>query len=341
MPLKRSKLPNQLLILANTEYLFGEVKHPDDFWRVTHTFDCDGAATVYITTIGTFGFIFPDSSSLASIDILKYIGSGHAPQEVMDNDDDIHYLQDRRMLFINFIVAAFFGRIIAMAHTAITGAFYSGQDKITAFALKNNALTIQRTEFLDQFIGRKILALKAGKLKHRILAKTAIDDGISYVKHLLQRHKEFAYADLKSCILMNYQAAILHNQQQASASFALNFSVIESLAREVLLAYGFVDGIEAQYFATNSCKISNKVSKKTFKNMKLSQVFEMLGGSGLLDSYLYQRLEDARKKRNSLMHKGVVLDPRESGDLQSAVRDIWALLIDSPFELNAGWAYRR
>jgi uncharacterized protein YutE (UPF0331/DUF86 family) len=75
--------------------------------------------------------------------------------------------------------------------------------------------------------------------------------------------------------------------------------------------------------------------------MKLNKVLEMLGESGLLNSYLYRRLEDARKKRNDLMHKGVVLDPRESGDLQTVVRDIWALLIDSPFELNAGWAYRR
>lgn len=341
MPVKRSKLPNQLLILANTEYLFGEVKRPDDLWRVVHTFDCDGVATVYITTIGTFGFIFPDSSRLASIDILKYSGPGHSPQEVMDNDDDIHYLQDKRILFINFVVAAFFGRIIAMAHTAITGALYSGQDKITAFALANNAITIQWTQFHDQLIGTKILSLNAGKLKHRILEKTAIDDGISYIKHLLQRHQEFTYADLQSCMLMNYQAAILHNQHQAAASFALNFSVIESLVREVFLAYGFVDGIEAHKFATSSCKIVHKVSKKTFKNMKLYKVLEMLGESGLLDTYLYQRLEDARKERNDLMHKGVVLDPRESGGLQSAVRDIWALLIDSPFELNAGWAYRR
>jgi len=174
MPIKRSKLPNQLLILANTEYLFGEVKHPDDLWRVTHTFDCDGVATVYITSIGTFGFIFPDSSRLASIDILKHSGPGHAPQEVMDNDDNIHYLQDKRILFINFIVAAFFGRIIAMAHTAITGAFYSGQDKITAFALQNNVIIIQWTDILDQLIGTKILALNAGKLKHRILTKTAM-----------------------------------------------------------------------------------------------------------------------------------------------------------------------
>ena len=341
MPIERSKLAKQLLILANTEYLFGEVKHPNDLWAVTRAFDCDGIATVYISTIGTFGFIFPEYSKLASIDILTQVGPGLAPQEVMDNDDEIHKLQDRRVLFMNFIVAALFGRVIAMAHTAITGAFYSGQDKITSFALNNNTTAIQWTEFLDQLIGTKILALRAGRLKHRVLANTAIDDGISYISHLLQRHKEFAYADLQSCMLMNYQAAILHNQQQAAASYALNFSAIESLVRELFLAYGFVDGIGAQHFATRKCNIAKKVSKQTFKDMKLSRVLEMVGESGLLDGYLCQRLEDARKKRNNLMHKGVVVDPRESGGLQCIVRDIWALLIDSPFELNAGWAYRR
>lgn len=341
MPIKRTKLPNQLLILGNTRYFFGEAKKADDRWRVVRTFDCNGVATVCITPIGTFGFIFPDSSRLASIDTLKYTGPGHTPKEVMDNDDDIHRLQDKRVLFINFVLAAFFGRVIAMAHTSLTGALYSGQDKITAFALENDSITIQWTEILDQLIGTKILALNASKCTHNILDDTAIDDGISYIQHLLHRHQEFAYADLQSCMLMNYQAAILHNQHQAAASFALNFSAIESLAREVFLAYGFVEGIEAQPFATSSCQISQTVSKKTFKNMKLCKVLEMLGDSGLLDDYLYQRIEIARKKRNNLMHKGVVLDPRESGDLQSAVRDVWALLINSPFELNAGWAYRR
>lgn len=341
MSVKRIKLPNQLLVLGNTKYLFGEVRKADDLWRVVRTFDCNGVATVCITTFGLFGFIFPNSSRLASIDILEYSGPGHAPKEGMDNDDDIHHLQDKRILFINFVLAAFFGRVIAKAHTALTGALYSGQDKITAFALVNGAITIQPTEILDQLINTKTLALNAGKLRHRILTDTDIDDGISYIKHLLLRHQEFAYADLQSCMLMNYQAAILHNQQQAAASFALNFSVIESLAREVFLAYGFIDGTEAQSFAKSSCEINHKVSNKTFKNMKLCKVLEILGDNGLLDTYLCKRLEVARKKRNNLMHKGIVLDPRESGDLQSAVRDIWDLLIDSPFELTAGWAYRR
>jgi hypothetical protein len=226
MSIERSKLPNRLLILANTEYLFGEVTRPNDLWAVIRTFDCDGIATVYISTIGTFGFIFPESSSLASIDVLSYKGSDFIPQEVIDNEDAVHTLQNRRVLFMNFIIAAFFGRVIAMAHTAITGAFYSGQDKFTSFGVENNSTIIQWTELLDHLIGTKILAMRTGRLKHQILTSTAIDDGISYINHLLQRHKEFAYADLQSCMLMNYQAAILHNQQQVAASYALNFSVI-------------------------------------------------------------------------------------------------------------------
>jgi len=341
MPIKRTRLPNQLLVLGNTKYFFGKVQTADDLWRVVRTFDCDGVATVCITSIGTFGFIFPDSSELASIDTLKYTGPGNTPKEVMDNDDEIHNLQEKRILFINFVLAAFIGRVTAMAHTALMGALYSGQDKITAFTIIKDAVTFQRTEILDQLIGTKIHALNSGKCRHHFLKDSAIDDGISYVQHLLHRYQDFAYADLKSCMLMNYQAAILHNQHQAAASFALNFSVIESLAREIFMIYGFIDGIEAQPFASSQYQIAKRISKKSFKNMNLCKVLAMLGDSGLLDDYLYQRLETARKKRNNLMHKGVIVDPRESGEFQSAVRDVWALLINSPFELNAGWAYRR
>ena len=52
------------------------------------------------------------------------------------------------------------------------------------------------------------------------------------------------------------------------------------------------------------------------------------------------QLKTAREQRNKLMHKGELLDPIESGQFQSAVRDLWVFLIDPPFELNSGWSYR-
>ncbi len=340
MSIVRSKFPDQLLVLASSKYFFGKVQTADDLWKVVRTFDCDGVATVYISSVGAFGFIFPDSSPLASIDILRFTGQGSVPQEVMDNDNDIHVLQEKRMLFVNFVSAAFFGRICSKAHKSLVGALYNGQDRVTAFTVIKDEVAIQRTTILDQAVAEKIKVFNTGKHPHYLLNDADIDDAISYIQHLLRRQHDFEYADLQSCMVMNYQAAILHNQQHAAASLALNFSVIESLAREIFMAYGLVGGSTAKSFTTKPHSIVN-ISRKTFGDMKFYKVIETLRDGGLLDDYMCQRLENTRKKRNDLMHKGVTISPKDSGDCQTLVRDLWALLVDTPFELNAPWSYRR
>ncbi len=340
MSIERSKFPFTLLVLPNTRYFFEKPQTTDDFFKVVRIFDCAGVAKLVIASVGTFGFIFPDSSSLASIDILRFTGPGSVPQEVMDNDVAIHNLQEKRILFINFVSAAFFGRICAKAHTSLADAVYNGQDKITAFAVVKDNVAIQWTAILDRAVGDKISTFNAGKSDHYVLKNADIDDALLYIQHLLQRQHDFEYADLQSCMVMNYQAAILHNQQHAAASFALNFSVIESLAREVLTAYGLVDGSIAKPFATKPHSIA-RISRRTFDGMKFYKVLETLHSGALLNNYLYQRLEDARNKRNSLMHKGVHISPKDSGDCQTLVRDLWEFLVDTPFELNAPWSFRR
>lgn len=340
MPIKRSKFPNTLLVLPNSRYFFRKPQNGADSLSVVRMFDCAGVATLVITSVGTFGFIFPDASSLASIDILRFTGSGSVPEEVMDNDNAIHNLQEKRVLFMNFVSAAFFGRVCAKGHTSLADAIYSGQDKITAFAVIKGNVAVQWIPILDQSVGQKMSDFNAGKLNNYILKNDEIDDGLRYIQHLLLRQNDFEYADLQSCMVMNYQAAILHNQQHAAASFALNFSVMESLAREMFTAYGLVDGSATKPFATKPHNIA-RISRRTFDRMKSIEVFKTLYDGGLFDRYLHQRLDDARIKRNSLMHKGVSITPKESGDCQTIVRDLWALLVDTPFELNAPWSYRR
>jgi hypothetical protein len=340
MPITRSKFPNRILILPNTRYFFGEAQTMNDCWDVARVFDCAGVATVYITSIGAFGFIFHDSSDLASIDVLKFRGQGIVPEEVMENDDCIHDLQERRMLFINFVSAAFFGRVAAKAHTSLSGALYNGQDRITGFDIVGNTVSIQWTELISRAIEGKVNALNNEKQQSDFLEESDIDDAISYVQHVLERQNDFEYADLQSCMVMNYQAAILHNQQHAAASLALNFSVIESLVREIFMAYGLVANSTVKSFATKQHGVP-KISKKDFGKMTAKKALEALHSGGLLDDYLYQRLNSVRKKRNGLMHKGVMISPRDSGDCQTLVRDLWAFLIDAPFELTAGWSYRR
>jgi hypothetical protein len=340
MSITHSRFPNRILVLPNTRYFFGKAQTMNDLWKVTRIFDCDGVATVCITSMGTFGFTFPDSSDLASIDVLKFRGQGIVPEEVMENDNHIHNLQERRMLFINFVSAAFFGRVTAKAHTSLSGALYNGQDRITGFDIAQNTVSIQLTELIGRAIEEKVNTLNNGKHQNHFLKESDIDDAISYVQHVLERQNDFEYADLQSCMVMNYQAAILHNQQHAAASLVLNFSVIESLVREMFMAYGLVANSTVKSFATKQHNVP-QISKGAFDKMKAHEAIKALHSGGLLDDYLYQRLVSAREKRNELMHKGAMISSRDSSECQPLVRDLWAFLIDAPFELMAGWSYRR
>ncbi|MGB1800305.1 MAG: hypothetical protein ACPHLK_05690 [Gammaproteobacteria bacterium] len=340
MAIKRSRFPNHLIVLGNSKYFFRKVEVTNDLWKVVRSFDCDGVAKVYINSVGMFGFKFYDSSDFASIDILRFEEQGCIPDEVMKNDDDIHNLQEKRMLFVNFVLASFFGRVSVKQNRTLDGAIYNGQDKLTSFSEGKDKLIIQWTEELDKAIGEKIKEFNIGNCKHYILNDDDIDDAISYIQKLITRQNDFNYADMQSCIVMNYQAAILHNQQHATASLALNFSVIESLVKEVIMTCGMVIDCEVKSFESNQSKIK-KMTKKKLYEIKMYEAIKMLYKAELISEYLYQRLEYARKKRNSLMHKGETISPKDSGDCQTLVRDLWALLIDTPFELNTAWSYKR
>jgi hypothetical protein len=340
MFITKAKFNNQLIVLPNTKYLFGEVQSENDLNKVIRTFDCAEIATIYITSVGTFGFAFHDSSNLASIDALQFRGEGRIPEDVLSNEEEIHNLQEARILFINFVSAAFFGRVSGKENCALVGATYNGQDRVAGFEVMDGKALIRYTDFIARALKDKNSELNARSSQAFLLADGVIDDAISYVQHLLQRENDFECVDLKQCMTMNYQAAILHSQQHAAASLALNFSVLESLVREICYAYGLVNGSSPKQFATKTHNVS-KISKSQFDDMKLGKLTEILHAGGLFDTYLYQEITKVRKLRNNLMHGGTKVDPRNSGTCQTIVRDLWGFLIDSPFELNAGWSYLR
>lgn len=125
----------------------------------------------------------------------------------------------------------------------------------------------------------------------------------------------------------------------APASFAINFSVAEALINEVFFTYGAVTAVPRQAFAAHHHTIA-PVSRKTLRERNLKTKIEDLEGGGLISSYLGQRLQAARLARNDLMHGAIPVAVTASGDLQTMVRDLWGLLLDAPFELNAGYAMR-
>jgi len=140
-------------------------------------------------------------------------------------------------------------------------------------------------------------------------------------------------------MLMNYQAAILHNEQHAAASIALNFAVTEALVNEIFYSYGLVGTRTAQAFATRPHSVT-KVSGNVFRDMTAEQKIDALTAGKLIDAHLDQRLKEARTARNRLMHRAAVVTVRESGIAQTAIRDLWALLLDHEFELATGWSMR-
>jgi len=211
---------------------------------------------------------------------------------------------------------------------------------VTAFNLVDGAIRYQKGELFEDSIKMKMKLVKSGVHSSCVLHNGDVKDAVLYARRLWERQYEFEYADLVSCIVMNYQDAILHNQQHAAASLALNFSVLESLVKEMFYFYGILSDKIAKPYETVKHKIQ-KIGEKKFDKMPIKALIEKLHDGGLIDSSLYGRIEDARIKRNSLMHKGKRVSPNDSGHYQTVVRDLWKLLIDQPFELNAGWSYRR
>jgi hypothetical protein len=138
---------------------------------------------------------------------------------------------------------------------------------------------------------------------------------------------------------MNYQAAILHGQQHATASLAINVAVAECLIKEIFYAYGLVGDRKPLQFATFS-HTADHISNTRFNKMVLTDQLQHLRNGNLISSHLFERIDAARLVRNKLMHTGSLVTPRQSGECQTVVRDLWALLIDQPFELNSGWTYR-
>lgn len=340
MSIARYKFPNCLLVLPNTQYFFSDIRSESDCFKIIRKFDCSEIATVYITSSGAFGFEFKDSGYLASVDALYFSGQGAVPEDVIENENKIHQLQEARVEFINFVSAVFFGRICGKGFRALVGATYNGQDRVAEFELfKGKIYLLRWSNFITQEIQNK-LRNKMEKSEIIFASNDEVDDSISYVSHVLSRKKSFEKASIERCMTMNYQAAILHSQQHAAASLLLNFSVIESLILEIIMAYGLVGQSSVKSFATKSHNVS-RISNRDFKNAPIQRLINRLYEGNLIDYFLFDRIESARKIRNNLLHEGETIDPKDSGNCQTTVRDLWTFLLDAPFELVTGWSYFR
>jgi hypothetical protein len=234
------------------------------------------------------------------------------------------------------LAAGFFGRLCGKNGMALMGANYSGQDKISNFDVVQHYKSIQPQEFIFRSLEEKMKSIVQGFL----VSDSDIDSAIGFVQDTLLRQSDFEHTDLQNCMVMNYQAAILHGQQHFAASLSLNFLVVESLIKEIFMVYGLVGDSQVKGFATKTHSVLKK-SRSEFSGSTVNDLVKELYQGKLLDDHLHKRITGSKAVRNGLMHKGRRVSPEDSGNCQTIVRDLWEFLLDAPFELNSGWSYAR
>lgn len=335
MTVTSRRLIDSILVLPNTEHTFGTLTGGEHPLEVVETIRFGNVAEIYFTRIGAIGLTFLDTGNLASIDQLDFNATGAIPDYVTQRKDEIVALQGQRLMFANFVAAALFGRIAALQHTALTGAVNVGMNDMLAFRRHGDHLQVEDTSYTARILSPKAKALP----RLRAIAIEQVANAATFTRDLVQRDAEFSYANLQTCMAMNYQAAVLHHAQHAPASLAINFSVAEALVNEIFHVYGLVGTAAPKAFATRAHSIAN-MSNSVFRKKTMSEQIALLETGGLIGSYLAQRLQAARVQRNDLMHGAIAVDVTHSGPLQTMVRDLWALLLDGPFELTAGYMMR-
>ena len=340
MQVTSKRLVDSILIMPNTEVVFGaetafaplEIVAELTFGDIAH---------IYLTKLGAIGLQFLDGGALASIEQFDAVGPGAfaIPDHVTARRDEIVALQGRRLLFANFVAGALFGRMGAIRNTALSGAVSAGMNDIIVFERRGDSLAVESTPYATAVLGPKLGVARQGSPPLQVIDAAALADASSFTAGLAVRAADFAFANLQVCMAMNYQAAVLHHAQLAPASFAINFSVAEALINEIFYAFGTVTGAPRQAFATQGHTIA-PVTRKTLRDRNLATKVQNLQDGGLIAPYLGQRLQAARVARNNLMHGAIPVAVTASGDLQTMVRDLWGLLLDQPFELNAGYTMR-
>lgn len=339
MRMKSYRLPDSLLIVPNVEYFFGEVRNQENCLDIIETFPFKNIGQIYLTRLGAIGLRFFDSGPLRSILRLETSGSGMVPDNVMKNHDELIELQGRRLVFANFIAAGLFGHIAALGHTPLSGAQYVGMDEILAFAPAGTHLNIESSGHVDGLIAPKMRLARQQPGRVKVVPRDRIAEAVEFIAHIADREDEFEHANLQACMVMNYQAAVLHNEQHAAASLALNFAVAEALVNEIFVAYGLAGARSPKAFATRPQTVQ-RISEVQLSHWPVKKKIDRLKEGSLIDSYLHQRLDEARELRNRLMHSAASVTVRQAGTMQSVVRDLWTYLLDRPCALTTAWSMR-
>ncbi|MFX4226418.1 MAG: hypothetical protein ACFHHU_00585 [Porticoccaceae bacterium] len=212
-------------------------------------------------------------------------------------------------------------------------------EKIVGWGLQDGQFIIENSKYANELISPKIHYAQTKQSHIQIISPTELTQIKDFIAHLAKRKEAFEFADLQTCMVMNYQAAILHNEQHSAASVALNFVVAEALVNEIFYAYGLVGAGNQKDFASREHSVEG-ISGRKFKDLRADTKISVLVEGKLIHSYLGERLQKMRQARNNLMHRACAVTVNDSGEAQTVVRDLWELLLDHKFELMMGWSMR-
>lgn len=339
MQVIEQSFPTGLFVHPNNQHAFGELTSNANLLDLITNYRYGQIAQVGFTRSGGLAIAFDNRSPLKSINRLTTVGSGTVPEAVTANEDDILNLQIKRFEFANFLAGAIFGRLSALTHSALRGAHYVAMSEAMSCGLNDSGeLRIPPQPGLEQVVRAQAHSIKSSRSATKVVTRDHLGKIVSFLDHLSLKEKGFRSASLQRCILMNYQAAILHEQQQSSASLAVNFSVAEALIDEIFWTNGLVGKQDSLGHSGTKPKIG--ISKGKFKEKWIGEKIDLLHELGIISEFLRCRLSNAKKARNDLMHRNQAAHMRQSGELQTVVRDLWAFLVDLEFELNASFSYR-
>lgn len=339
MDITEKEFTNKFVVFPNLQYFWGEVRNGENCLDVVDSLVFDSVAEIHLIRIGGIAFRFLKGGYLESITQYRTTGSGSIPDHVMKNHDDLVELQGKRISFANFIAAAMFSRLAAIRHTSLSGVQYVGMEKILSWGLQDGRFMIERGNRENELIDPKLHFARTKPNDVGIISPSELTHIKVFIAHLEERQKAFEFVDLQTCMVMNYQAAILHNEQHAAASVALNFAVAEALVNEIFYAYGLVGARKRKEFASRQHSVEG-MSRRKFKDLRADTKISMLVEGKLIHSYLGKRLQEMRQARNNLMHRAGAVTVNNSGEAQTVVRDLWELLLDHKFELMMGWSMR-
>lgn len=333
--LRSRPFPDRLAVLPSERYAFGP---PVDSTLTTGRIVADRTlctgVRVVACNIGLLGLDFA-GTLLGGFRRVTYAGNGEVPEAEIANREEMLRLQASRLRIATFTAACIFGVHAKRNHIAIVGAWLPTLEEVYGWVESADGQLLMPAHDVTRLQPR----LRARRSDAITITVQDVEEGFLLADRLLGAAPTYASADPVAMMAMAYQAMILHGRQHPGASIALAAVVVEAAIEELVQALGFVSGTSARL--TGAPVASSPISRRTFKELRLKGMIDLLAAAGAIDAFLVRRVDALRVARNSLMHDAQEPGPTQSGEGLTTVRDVLRLCTAEPgFELNTGFSYR-